>query len=38
VRIPIVDGLDANPQDILRTGDRVRVNGTTGEIEVLSRG
>jgi len=38
VQIPIVDGLDANPQDILRTGDRVRVNGATGEIEVLSRG
>jgi predicted aconitase with swiveling domain len=38
VQIPIVDGLDANPQDVLRTGDRVRVNGTTGEIEVLSRG
>jgi predicted aconitase with swiveling domain len=37
VQIPIVDGLDANPQDILRTGDRVRVNGATGEIEVLSR-
>ena len=38
VQIPIVDGLDANPQDLLRTGDRVRVNGTTGEIEVVSRG
>lgn len=37
VQIPIVDGLDADPQDVLGTGDRVRVNGTTGEIEVLSR-
>jgi hypothetical protein len=37
VRIPIVDGLDANPRDVLRTGDRVRINGTTGEIEVVSR-
>ena len=35
VRIPVVDGLNANPQDVLRTGDRLRVNGTTGEIEVL---
>lgn len=35
VRIPIVDGLDVNPLDTLRTGDRVRVNGTTGEIEIL---
>jgi len=38
VQIPIVDGLDAKPQDVLRTGDRVRVNGATGEIEVVSRG
>jgi hypothetical protein len=37
VKIPIVDGLDANPQDVLRTGDRVRVNGATGEVEVVSR-
>jgi len=37
VKIPIVDSLDANPQDLLRTGDRVRVNSGTGEIEVLSR-
>jgi hypothetical protein len=37
VRIPIVDGLDASPLDTLRTGDRVRINGTTGVIEVLSR-
>ena len=38
VKIPIVDGLDASSRDILRTGDRVRVSGTTGEIEVISRG
>ncbi|HWT79552.1 MAG TPA: DUF126 domain-containing protein [Candidatus Methylomirabilis sp.] len=37
VKIPIVDGLPGNPRDVLRTGDRLRVNGTTGEIEVLSR-
>jgi predicted aconitase with swiveling domain len=38
VKVPIVDGLDEKPQDILRTGDRVRVNGATGEVEVVSRG
>ena len=38
VQIPIVDGLESNPRDVLRNGDRVRVNGTTGEIEVVSRG
>lgn len=38
VKIPIVDGLDASLQDVFRTGDRLRVNGTTGEIEVVSRG
>lgn len=37
VQIPIVDGLKGNPLDLLRTGDRVRVNGTTGAIEVISR-
>lgn len=37
VQIPIVDGLEGNPRDILRTGDRVRVSGTTGAIEVVSR-
>ncbi len=38
VQIPIVDGLEGNPRDSLRTGDRVRVSGTTGTIEVVSRG
>ncbi len=38
VSIPIVDGLDVMPQEVLRTGDRVRINGTTGVIEVVSRG
>ena len=37
VKIPIVDGLEGNPRDVLQTGDRLRVNGTSGEIEVLSR-
>ena len=38
VKIPIVDGLEGNPRDRLQTGDRLRVNGATGEVEVLSRG
>jgi predicted aconitase with swiveling domain len=38
VSIPIVDGLEAPPQDFLRTGDRVRIDGATGRIEVLSGG
>jgi len=38
VQIPIVDGLEGNPRDIFRTGDRIRVSGTTGAIEVISRG
>ncbi len=38
VAIPIVDGLDADPQAALETGDRVRIDGTTGVIELLSRG
>ena len=38
VSIPIVDGLDVNPMEALRTGDRVRINGATGVIERVSRG
>jgi predicted aconitase with swiveling domain len=38
VSIPIIDGLEANPQDLLRTGDRVRINGGTGIIQVVYRG
>ena len=37
VSIPIVDGLDVNPMEALRTGDRVRINGATGVIERVSR-
>ncbi len=38
VKIPIVDGLEGNPRGVFRTGDRLRVNGTTGEIELVSPG
>jgi predicted aconitase with swiveling domain len=37
VQIPIVDGLERSPQELLRTGDRVRISGTSGVIEVISR-
>jgi len=38
VAIPIVDGLDVPTQEALRTGDRVRIDGATGRIEILARG
>ena len=37
VSIPVVDGLDVNPMEALRTGDRIRINGSTGVIERVSR-
>ncbi|WNY27279.1 DUF126 domain-containing protein [Methanolapillus ohkumae] len=33
--IPLVDKLEKNPYEILKTGDRVLVNGTDGFIEIL---
>ena len=36
VAIPIVDGLGVDLAEVLQTGDRVRIDGTTGVIEVLS--
>lgn len=35
VQIPIVDGLQGDPGHVLKTGDRVRVSGTTGEVEIV---
>jgi len=35
VSIPIVEVPEARPADLLRTGDRVRVDGTRGVVEVL---
>lgn len=35
--IPMVDSLDQNPLEAVRTGDIVRVDGTTGHLEILSR-
>jgi hypothetical protein len=37
VLIPIVDGLEGDPKSILKTGDWVRIDGTTGIIDVISR-
>jgi phosphomecalonate degydratase small subunit len=37
-RIPIVDGLGGAPSELFRTGDRVRVDGATGVIQLLRRG
>ena len=37
VSIPIIDGLEGEPHELLRTGDRVRISGTSGIIEVISR-
>ena len=36
ISIPIIDGLEGDPQELLRTGDRVRISGTTGVVEILS--
>jgi len=38
VSIPVVDGLKESPADTFRTGDRVRINGTSGLIEIITRG
>ena len=37
VSIPVVDCLAADYRDVLRTGDRVRISGTSGLVEVLPR-
>lgn len=34
-RVPAVTDLDADPLDIIRTGDRVRVDGDAGTVEIL---
>jgi predicted aconitase with swiveling domain len=35
VKIPSVDHTDLNPIEVIKTGDRVRVNGDTGVVELL---
>ena len=34
-QIPVVDGLNQNPMKIIKMGDKLRVNGNTGEVEIL---
>jgi predicted aconitase with swiveling domain len=38
VSIPVIDALEGNPLEALRTGDRVRIDGAAGLIEILPRG
>lgn len=38
VSIPVVDGLKGAPADVFRTGDRVRIDGTSGIVAIMSRG
>jgi predicted aconitase with swiveling domain len=34
-KIPVVDDLDEDPIKTIRTGDRVRVDGQSGMVEVI---
>ncbi len=34
--IPVVDGLEKDPTTSIRTGDRVRVDGRAGTVEIIS--
>jgi predicted aconitase with swiveling domain len=36
-KIPLVDRLDGDPCEVIKTGDLVRVNGETGVVEILKR-
>ena len=35
-KTPVIDSLEETPLDALKTGDRVRVDGTAGTVEILS--
>jgi hypothetical protein len=37
VRIPIVEGLENDPGTVLKSGDRVRIDGEAGTVEVLAQ-
>ncbi len=37
LQIPVVDQLDQDPLKVIRTGDKIRINGSTGEVEILDR-
>ena len=34
--VPSVDHTDQNPLEVIKTGDKIRVNGDTGTVEILS--
>jgi predicted aconitase with swiveling domain len=33
--IPVVDGLGENPIEAIKTGDRVKIDGSAGTVEIL---
>jgi predicted aconitase with swiveling domain len=35
--IPVVDGLEKNPIETIKTGDRVKIDGRAGTVEIISR-
>ena len=35
--IPLVDRLDKNPLEVISTGDRVRIDGDLGIVEVIKK-
>jgi predicted aconitase with swiveling domain len=37
VAIPVVDRLDQNPLEVIKTGDYVRVDGHQGLVEVIQK-
>ena len=37
VSIPVVDRLDQNPDELIETGDWVRIDGTKGVVEVVKK-
>ncbi len=36
VKTPVIDNMDKNPLDTLKTGDKVLVNGEKGTVEIIS--
>ena len=34
-QIPVVDNLDQDPLKIIKSGDKIRINGSTGEVKIL---
>ena len=36
--IPVIDSLDQNPIEVIKSGDRVKVDANKGTVEVLKRG